>query len=218
MGFRHTLTEFRWYRCEGGYGVLDGSPEHVEEDYPVIVNASEVQEEYHPHAEAPDLHFRLAEMPPDIDGCLAFITRFGCFEGILPEQYQRAAVAEILDLRSRVRSIMYEGEGDWSRKSDRFNRLLAGNNFTIHLNPDIPEQYFILPSNLSDFIIMLVARDIGDGIFWRECANPKCPKRFPISAGSGTLSKRGTHTTRRKVCRKESCRKAVQRLAAREAA
>ena len=125
MDFRHTFTEFRWSRCLDGYGVEDGSPEYVEEEFPVIRSASEVHEEYQPHTESPDLHFRFAEIPPDTDGCLAFITEFGCLSGIFHEQYQLSSVQEILELRDRIRSVMYKSEGEWGQKSDRFNRLLA---------------------------------------------------------------------------------------------
>tara|TARA_R110002072_G_scaffold83875_4_gene190036 strand:+ start:249 stop:1022 length:774 start_codon:yes stop_codon:yes gene_type:complete len=85
---------------------------------------------------------------------------------------------------------------------------------TLGIDTDNVEdiKFCILPASLSDYIEVLVTRELAGGFEWRKCANPKCDVTFPIAIGRGALVKRGVGTKRKETCGKSACKKALTRL------
>lgn len=227
IDFREGIFQFRWAVCEDGYKALSTK---ADGEIRLLEPASTRFRYYDPERDCPDLLHRFVNARSSLQGILEFTSEYGPLgvfadydsgEALGGEGSRRTFSPEVpqniayfKSFQRTIRKVMKALQ----ERDDAAIKFL----FTTIINPRLslgidwddlnPVKYFVLPASLSDYIELLVARELSGGIEWRKCANPKCNVTFPIATGRGTLTKMGVGTRRKETCGKPACKKAVWRL------
>ena len=231
MKFRQGLHHFRWERCPDGYDIVREQPRpplHPGESLigqklpegwvgsDTLRPRSRRTENYPAMQEAADIHRRYQQVPANEESAISLVEQFGLLGGDVLNLPRETPLKNVFDLQKSIKQIMRTSSRPAGEVASKFNRKfpLGASHFYLSMHPDseVTPIFHIIPSNLTNFIILRLASELEGGIEWRSCANPSCSQIFQVAEGRGAVSEKRAGTKRKITCGKESCRKAVQRL------